>query len=207
MNKNKIRLTESQLHRVIKESVRKILKESFQSQKLARLAQLHGGIDADYSGQWARNSISTLTDNKIYDKLIFNDKREAWKYIDEHYQNYGDKWICALYDCVLVFNDGKAIIVGGLQGEKQYIQRKQYNQGDKYGGYISNNRYYSNLIDNYKLKNKNEDEYNAHKNPYFNFEKSQRAYKIRNAIMKLRRQGWTDEQILAKYPKIKPWLW
>ena len=45
MNKNKIRLTESQLHRVIKESVKKILKENEQ-QSLGIRPNYEGGIDS-----------------------------------------------------------------------------------------------------------------------------------------------------------------
>lgn len=45
MNKNRIRLTESQLHRVIKESVKKMLKENEQ-QSLGIRPNYKGGIDS-----------------------------------------------------------------------------------------------------------------------------------------------------------------
>lgn len=45
MNKNRIRLTESQLHRVIKESVKKMLKEN-ERQSLGIRPNYKGGIDS-----------------------------------------------------------------------------------------------------------------------------------------------------------------
>lgn len=45
MKKNRIRLTKSQLNRVIKESVENILREKFEDNELRAELSKHGGID------------------------------------------------------------------------------------------------------------------------------------------------------------------
>ena len=46
MNKKLIRLTESDLHRIVKKSVNRILKESFDDDEIARLVKEHGGLSS-----------------------------------------------------------------------------------------------------------------------------------------------------------------
>lgn len=65
-----IRLTESDLHRIIKESVDRVLNEAFSSQKLAKMAQEHGGIRKGAYGSYGDEEfpIANLTDDMIGDE-------------------------------------------------------------------------------------------------------------------------------------------
>lgn len=67
-----IRLTEGDLHRIVNESVNKILKEAFKSPKLDALAKQHGGIRKSAYGYLDNNdlSISELTDDMIGDEAV-----------------------------------------------------------------------------------------------------------------------------------------
>jgi hypothetical protein len=83
MNKKIIRLTESDLHRIVKKSVQRIINEAFKSPKLAAMAKQHGGIrggnkHGDLGAEasaWINGenlSLSELTDDMIGDKVIPN---------------------------------------------------------------------------------------------------------------------------------------
>lgn len=73
-----IRLTESDLHRIVKESVNRILNESFVSKKLEAIAKQHGGIETSGGHAWAwvhnkRVPISQITDDMIADEAVNKD--------------------------------------------------------------------------------------------------------------------------------------
>lgn len=69
MNKKLIRLTENDLHRIVKESVNRILNESFKSSKLASLVKQHGGVYSPVKGSVTTKYISHLADDEIGEVL------------------------------------------------------------------------------------------------------------------------------------------
>lgn len=76
MNKNRIRLTESQLHRVIKESVKNVLNEEqfvFNSGNLEDLNSIYVAMQHDWDDEWMGQQISRYPGLKQRLLKAFND--------------------------------------------------------------------------------------------------------------------------------------
>lgn len=109
MNKKIIRLTESDLHRIVKESVQRILNESFNSSKLAAIAKEHGGVvwhggycRVGNGNNRVRIPIGELTDDMV--GTIFGDE-----VVDAKDKRYWDE--NGIDKNGLLFNDGTMLPV------------------------------------------------------------------------------------------------
>lgn len=91
MNKNMVRLTESQLHRVIKESVNKILKESQEKTSLKNFMKL-----------WYNNDQSCVDAlNKLQDERWLHSM--GWEQV--FHEGYGNGVYSPAEGCVAVFDE------------------------------------------------------------------------------------------------------
>lgn len=131
--KQTIRLTESDLHRLIKESVKRVLNEKFGSQKLAQFAQQHGGINGKFSSQY--NDLSQISDE------------EFDQYIPVDQQRYEDDIQNGKIDTnngqaqPLAFNDGTFLVKrsstwGNNQGYQNLIQKQNDRTRSQRGDFL-----------------------------------------------------------------------
>lgn len=123
MNKRVIRLTEQDMHRIVKESVNKVLNEAFKSAKLDALAKQHGGIRKNGYGFLDDDdlSISELTDDMIGDEAVGAGKGESF----------------GIANNAVNFKDGTHVPITNMQAARQMQQnwndeqdkRLRYNNG------------------------------------------------------------------------------
>lgn len=158
-----IRLTESDLHRVIKESVKKILheKRSINSQQLYNIIQQHGGIKSN-RGVFDLNN---MTDDDIIAVV-------DWNQIDDYLDNDYDLGVADEVDYIPL-KDGKYIIAKcrGARFDriaKQYNDNREKQPGDFEELYNKTSQRHKNRYprkDDYVWNNKKAED--LFKNPYF----------------------------------------
>jgi hypothetical protein len=131
MNKKLIRLTESDLHRIVKESVNKILNESFKSRKLASLAKQHGGVYNPIKGGVTTKYISHLSDDEIGDILTPDEMNSSHnKLLGLRYTSRKGLHKTRNGGYCLKFNDGYGVILNpSYQTEFLF---KNWNKTDDY---------------------------------------------------------------------------
>ena len=101
----RISLTESDLHRIVKESVNRILNgrlqsitEAFASNKLAQMVQQHGGIKQSSNGPWSYVNGDELPLSVVTDDMIGNEVVQL-RMGDQRQQNS------------ITFKDGTSVLV------------------------------------------------------------------------------------------------
>ena len=109
MNKKLIRLTESDLHRIVKEAVNTILNESFKSSKLTILAKQHGGIYNPINGEYYTKYISRLSDDEIGDVLSPDEMNSSHKLLGQRATIRKGLHKTINGDFCLRFNDGYGV--------------------------------------------------------------------------------------------------
>ena len=118
--KRKVRLTESDLHRVIKESVKNILNEKIETQHYIDLAK-KGAVDKEAFASWQKHADVYNDEVKgwlrmcIYNKRLSKEVRDAIKIVVDNYDSICDAKFNEM------FNDAGA----GKQPPKYYDNRQQ----------------------------------------------------------------------------------
>ena len=111
MNKKLIRLTESDLHRIVKESVNKILRE----------------MDGD---EWADDSLKQQETN-IKDQQARSEGKEPYYFISDTYQIDGS--------FIKVWLKPEQLVDGKYKGKTAYSQQEMWHFGS--GGYVKKTIY------------------------------------------------------------------
>ena len=131
-----IKLTESELHNIVKESVSKLLKEYYQSNRLKQWAKSHGGVIKNYDPEKPetrfnmQDSLGDVTDDQILYMKEFPSYQEAddaeWNL--KHSGQYGKRsdWDMKAYFTIYTANDGTALLVG--------LDRSTFKTGETWGG-------------------------------------------------------------------------
>ena len=120
------KVNESQLHQIIKESVMRILNESFKSPKLDAMARQHGGIKKGGYGFYGGDEfpIADLTDDMIGDEASKIDK------------------ITGIADNAVNFKDGTSVPI--INKEKAIGMQKNFNdRGEQRGRWSAPGSYYT----------------------------------------------------------------
>lgn len=186
MNKNIIKLTESDLHNIVKESVNKILesyiineKRNIKSKKLYDILQQHSGVNK-YPGQHY-NSVACLdfhnmTDDDIIGVFDYKDIKNLNDDCPSRSQDFLDKYNIKLgsADCLdrVELGDGKyllAILRGGKFDRRAKRPEEEIKDGDfekRYKKQEKRRRNRPNIYqDNYKWENEKAED--LFKNPYW----------------------------------------
>ena len=81
--KNRIRITESDLHRIIKESVKRVLKESVDDIEIALGEEYN--VNPKAIKQTSTNVFDVPIDGRVHEVYVFNDEEEACNYLWENW--------------------------------------------------------------------------------------------------------------------------
>lgn len=120
MSKKIIRLTESDLHKIVSNTVNKVISEAIPSKMMSDYFSNHGGVDAE---TWSADGLGDVTDDQIAFMREFNSHREAMDFI---YSIKNDPKFRPYFTKLYKARDGKAIVV--------FFDRKKVKTGIHWGG-------------------------------------------------------------------------
>ena len=125
------------MHNIVKESVSKLLKEYYQSNRLKQWAKSHGGVIKNYDEERpetrfnSQDSLGDVTDDQILYMKEFPSYQEAdnesWRLRHEG-SRYGQRseWDTKAFFTIYTANDGTALLVG--------LDKTSFKTGETWGG-------------------------------------------------------------------------
>ena len=179
MNKKTIKLTESHLRKIIKETVHNVLNtlnEGFKSNELRQWFSQHGGVKRIYTGEEGKNLIDKrvsqpgLGDVKDKDILYiqeFDNENDAYKQMHklqqpDNYTRQRSNWDMKAFFLVYKANDGKCILVGLDRGNSD-----NPNYGTTWGGEIDKKTAKRTMANGWNHKTRSNRFYDTPKEVYF----------------------------------------